>query len=223
MTTILMQAPATIGGQIFGSVSGQTYGVPANGLINANPVDVPALQGMGFTVAAAQNADAAGLTPVQLSLYEARTSAGIPLAAAAAAGVFGLTHVSGTQTVLTGEAAQGNTKTDTAALFVQVPNGYIAGQPLTVTVNAKLSGTGTAGTKTIGVQAYVVGNNGQHVTLTVAPASDPVTTTATDYAFAVSGAALAPNAQLALLLTSTLQETGGTASLTMQVNGVRMS
>lgn len=223
MTTILMQAPVSVGGQIFGAVSGQVYGVPPNGLINANPVDVPALQNMGFTVAAAQNADAAGLTPVQLSLYEARTSAAVPLAASAAAGVFGLTHVSGTQTVLTGEAAQGNTKTDTAALFVQVPNGYIAGQPLTFKTNAQLNGTGTAGTKTLGVSAYVVGNNGQHTALTVSPATNIVNATATDYTFTVSGAALAANAQLALLLTSTLQETGGTASLTMQVNGVRMS
>lgn len=215
------QANATVYG-----VSSNTYAADADGVItNVNQQDVPSLLASGWRYqTSADNDTATGLPAagVQIPLLSARNTDGSVIAAAASSGKFGCSITLGTSELLVGEAAESNTKTDDALFEFRIPDNYVAGANLTATVNAAITGTGTPGTKTVQVKAYAKANAGTLGSNIGPGAAVAVTPAGADVAFTITGTNLTPGQMLVLELESVLQETGGTATVTMQVNSLRV-
>lgn len=212
--TVTMAVPANLlNAQIIGR-SGAAYMPNAAGQITVqNQSDVTAFHSAGFTTVVAGSA--AG----RLALLAGRNADGSALvASAAAAGNFQISLTPGASETLTGEAAQGNTKTDTTVFEVALPASYVGGANLTVTVNASYSGAGTAGTKTVAAAAYIANDDGTQGSSLVAAAAQTISTSNAPYTFAVSGATLAAGQRLLIKLTTVMQETGATSPLTARIN-----
>jgi hypothetical protein len=211
-----MALPASVVGstQITGR-SGQVYTPNARGqIVVTNSTDVSAFHASGFlTVPASSDAGRVPLTGF-------RNTDGSALAAAAAAGKFGQTITLGTAHALVGEAATGATKTDAAIYEFVLPTTYVAGLPLTATVHAAYAGTGTAGTATVAIAAYLDADAGTEGSNLVSTAAQTVTATDAGYSFTIAGGTLTPGARVMLKVTGVMQETGGSASLTLSVNSV---
>lgn len=213
--TVTLAAPANLGSATISGASGTSYTPNAKGQIAVTNADDAAgfLKAGWFLVIA-------GTTPPSLRFFEGKNSDGTTLAASAAAGKFGLALTAGTSEVLNGEAAQGNTKTDTVAWEIVLPSTYVAGQNLTITVNAAYSGSGTAGTKTVAAHAYLTANDGTQGSDLVTTSATTISATKTAYAFTVPAAGLAAGARLVITIVGVMQETGGSATLTLAVNSV---
>jgi hypothetical protein len=161
-------------------------------------------------------------TAVNLPLLLGRNADGSVIDATGGAGKFSQSVTLGTASYLAGENAQGNTKTDTALFELALGSDYVAGRPLTVTVNANTFGAGTAGTRTLRVYAYRVAANGTQGT-NLGPAAQNLTGAAADYSFAVDGATLSPGDLVVLKLEAAVQETGGVSPQAARVSSVRVS
>lgn len=207
--------------------SGNAYTVDANGFITVTAQDdVLPLQSLGFVTAGSSNNDTATGLPsstINIPILGARNTDGSVLAASAASGKFGVSITLGTSEALVGEAAQGNTKTDNALYEFRLPDNFVAGASPTVTINASYSGSGTAGTKTVAAAAYRKANAGTQGSNLVSASASTITTSAADYTFAVAGSTLNPGDVLVIEVTTVMQETGGSATLTAQVNSVRVN
>lgn len=148
---------------------------------------------------------------------------GTTIAAAASAGKYGFSVTPGTSMFLLSEAANSNTKTDTALTEYELPPNYIAGDDLTLTINCNYTlGTGTLGTHTMLAAAYLVANNGTMGATIIPTAAQAIPPAAGDLAYTVLGATLLPNSRLLLGFVGVLQETGGTGNITHRVNSVRI-
>lgn len=163
------------------------------------------------------------LTVTQVSLLSFKNQDGSVLAAAASSGKFGIGSTVGTSLNLAGEAAQNNTKTDNAMAEFIVPQNYTAGANLTVTINAKLAGTGTAGTKTLDLQAFEVSTAGAAGADICATAVQTLTTSNADYAFTITGTDLVAGDKIQLNITGVAQETGNVNPVNVQVNSVKIA
>ena len=105
---------------------------------------------------------------------------------------------------------------------VVLPADYIAGRDLTLTVGAQVAGAGTLGaTKTLTLTAYRVANDGTHGA-NLGPAVVVLAAPAGDYAFAITGAGLAPGERVFCRLVMAIQETAGT-QLNGRINSARLS
>jgi hypothetical protein len=220
-------APAGVTGAVYGQ-SGATYQVDANGFISGVTFpDIEPLISAGWRFPApllsSQPLSANGLAVTRSAFTSFSNLDGTPLAATASAGKFGLSCTLGTLFALLGEAATSNTKTDVALVEAAVPAGYIAGNTITATVNAQLNGTGTPGTKTVLLGAYKVSPNGVMSANLVTASAQAITAAAADYAFPIPAGSVNPGDRLLLSVTAVTQETGGTNSITTQVNSVRLS
>lgn len=215
-------ANATING-----VSSSTYTADADGVITGvNQLDVPALLAAGWRYQTSSDNDTAtGLpsTGIQVPLLSARNTNGSVVAAAASSGEFGCAITLGTSECLVGEAAESNTKTDDALFEFRIPDNYVAGVNLTATVNAQVIGSGVPGTKTVQVKAYAKANAGTLGSNIGPGTTSAITTSAADYPFTITGTGLVAGQVLVLELESVLQETGGSATITTQVNSLRVS
>lgn len=215
--TVILAAPGGLGGVAsFTGASGTSYVPSAKGQISvASAEDVRAFLAAGFVTIVP------GASPSPLALLEFKNTDGTTMTGSASAGKFALSVTAGTSEVLTGEAAQGNTKTDAAIREYTVPNTYVAGQALTVTVNTGYTGSGTVGASTIAVAAYltsVTGTQGSSLVTTSATAISGAT--AANYTFNVTGTTLAPGSRLLIKVTLVTIETGGAATLTGTVNSL---
>lgn len=220
---IKMYAPAGTSGIIHASKTQQTYTIAGDGSVLVDPNDVAALTGAGFTTAPRLATSANGLySPTHLRLIDFKNLDGTTLAAAASAGKFGLSDTPGTSEGLTGEAAQGNTKTDDAMTEFQLPSNYVAGQNINVVVNAKYAGAGTPGTKTVVAKAYRKLNDGTESANLIATAAQAVTTSPVDYTFVITGTTLVPGDVVAIVVEAVLQETGGSSTVTETIDSVRL-
>lgn len=170
----------------------------------------------------AQAEGANGMFAMPLPMLGWKNAAGTNLAAAASAGEFGMTITLGTGSYLIGEAANTNTKTDDAIAEFVLPPTYIAGQNLTVTVNAQIAGAGTPGTKTVQIKAYRVASNGTQGSNIGPGSASAITAGGADVPFTITGTTLNPGDRVMLELEVVLQETGGT-NINAQVNSVRVS
>lgn len=215
-------ANATVNGP-----SSNTYVADADGVItNVNQQDVPTLIAGGWRYQTSSDNDTATGLPsagVQIPLLSARNTDGSVIAAAAASGKFGCSITLGTSELLVGEAAEGNTKTDDALFEFRLPDNYVAGANLTATVNAAITGTGTPGTKTVQIKAYAKANAGTLGSNIGPGAASAVTVAGADVPFTITGTGLLPGQMLVIELESVLQETGGTATITTQINSLRVS
>jgi hypothetical protein len=156
-----------------------------------------------------------------LTLVHGRNADGTALDATGGAGKFKLASTVGTSLNLAGEAANTNTKTDQVLFEMQLGAAYETGTDIAVTVNAKVAGAGTPGTKTIQAKAYRLANDGTEGAQ-LGSAALAITTTSADYAFTITGATLAAGDRLLVVIEAVIQETGGT-NINAQVNSVRLS
>lgn len=163
-----------------------------------------------------------GLSPTPLPLTGFVNTDGSALAAAAAAGKFGYSITLATSFSLVGEAANGNTKTDDALFEFALPSWLIAGQNITVTVYASLTGTGTAGTHTAQIKAYRTATTGAQGA-NLGPGATNITAGGADITFTITGATLNPGDRVVFELETVLQETGGINPLSVLVGSVRVS
>jgi hypothetical protein len=165
-----------------------------------------------------------GITvPAALPLTGARNSDLTTVDATGGVGKWKFTATIGTSAYLASEAAQGNTKTDTAVWEYVLPPEYIPARDLTITVNSLYSGTGTAGTKTAVAQVYRLASDGTSGANLVTTAAATTTTSAADYTFAATGTTLSPGDRIQVVAVGVIQETAGVNPLTARINSVRVS
>ena len=162
---------------------------------------------------------AGGLTRY-LALTNAKSDAGVPMTATPGtpSGTVGITRVAGTSMVLTGEATSGAAaKTDKALFELNLPDSYVAGANIAVTVNCNYSGTVvTTGSTTMTVAAYTE-VNGVETALTVS-AAQLIPATAGNLVFTVTGTGLTPGAHVAIGLVMLVTSASG--AVTGQINSV---
>lgn len=148
--------------------------------------------GNGQPVAVAQTfvPAAQGGIKRSLPLTNAKSDAGVGLTASATAGAMGVARTAGTSLVLVGEATSASAKTDKALWEIDVPDSYVAGQALPVTINANYTGSGTvtAASTTLTLNAYTE-VNGVEAAIAGVTAAQQFGAAATDYAFSIPGAA----------------------------------
>ena len=201
--------------------SGTVYLADSVGRVNAANNDVIGLLNGGCSF---MPTTVSGLlSGTQIALTSGKNADGSGLTATAASGGFATALTAGTSEALDGEAAKGNTKTDTVYFEHVLPNSYVEGQNITVTVNAALTGTGTAGTHTLTGHAYLLANNGTMSTDLVTTAAANITAAGADMSFTIPGATLVPGARVLIGVTTAVQETGGANNLGSVLNSVRLS
>ena len=211
-------ANATING-----VTGAVYTADANGYITGvAQLDVLALMAAGWSYAKSTDNDTAnGLTATPLRFSEFKNTDGSALAASAASGKFGQSITLGTSQFMVSEAANNNTKTDDAICEYVLPPNYVAGQNITVTVNASITGSGTLSTKTANIKAYLNANNGTQGS-NLGPGASAITAAGADIAFVIAGSGLAPGNKLTFELETVLTETAS-SNMVANINSVRVS
>lgn len=223
MARTLLIAPAGVTGTV-STPSGREE-IDANGFVTVDAEHVLSLLNAGYRLAptsASVPIGANGLVETALPLVSARTVAGIPLAASAAASTLGYSSTPGTGLTLVGVAAQNNTKTDAAIFEAVLPHTYVAGEDVEVVIHAGFSGSGTAGTKTVDASAYAVDSAGAHSADLVGTAAQTIASTAADYTFVIDGEDLVPGSRLVIKITTALQETGNSATVTAAIGSVRI-
>lgn len=221
--TTLMKAPSTLNPGTPMKGLSQAYTIDANGFVAVAAVDVVPVLNIGFTmppVGASQSIGANGLVPTALSLMLMRTATGLVMTATPGAGVFGISVTPGTSLVLTGETATSGTKTDKAIAEYVLPENYVAGQDITVTVSAKQTGTATV--KTIDCEAWEMASVGTAGTDLCATAVQSITTSNADYAFTITGTNLSPGDRVMIQLTSVSTEAAA-GNTNAAINSVRIS
>jgi hypothetical protein len=219
MSTVQMKAPAPYAQ--LQAQGGTQYTADANGYAQVAEADIESAQKAEWILSSAVSGS--GIFPNQIRFGDLKNTNGSALAASASSGEFGNSITLGTSQYLVGEAAEGNTKTDNAIFEYVLPQSYNEGANITVTVDANYSGSGTAGTKTIGAAAYLNSNTGTQGSNLIATAAQTDTTSAADYAFTITGTGLVPGNKLTIEVTAIMQETGGSATLTQQINSIRIS
>lgn len=171
-----------------------------------------------------QWADIVALNPitlVQLPLTNAKSDAGVALTATATSGAMGVARTAGTSLTLVGEATSASAKTDKAMFEIVLADTYVAGANIPIIVNCNYTGSGTvtAASTTMTVNAYSE-INGVETALTVSGAQQ-FTGTATDYTFTLTGTNLTPGERIVIELVMLVTTSAGTA--TGQVNKVAYS
>lgn len=184
----------------------------------------PALAADNTAMVTAATVAANGMTgAMRMPLIHAKNSDGTTLAASAAAGKFGLALTVGTSEVLLSEAANSNTKTDIAVWEFVLPPTYIAASNLTVTANTNYTlGSGTVGTHTLAMAAYLCADAGTQGSTLIATAAQTVPAAAGEVTFTITGTSLSPGSRVMLAATLVIQDTGG-SNITAQINSVRVS
>ncbi len=141
-----------------------------------------------------------------LALTNAKSAAGVSVTATPGGGVVGIARTAGTSLQLAGETTSASAVTDTAFFEFNIPDSYIAGSNIPLTVNAVVTGAGTltAASTTITASAYTE-TNGVEAALTVS-AAQQFGLVAADLIFTITGTNLIPGQhiglQLAMLVTS---------------------
>lgn len=165
-----------------------------------------------------------GLYVTRLPLTSGRNSDGTSLGAGAS-GKFAVSMTAGTSgPVLTTESANNNSKTDTVAFEHVLPRNYVAGQNITITVQAYFTpGSGTLTVKSLTAAAYKCADAAtQGSTLVATAAATLIATTATDHTFVITGTTLSPGDRIVITLVTVLTETASSA-VTGTINTVKLS
>lgn len=147
-----------------------------------------------------------------LPLTNGKSDLGVPMTAAAGTptGTVGVSRTAGTSLTLVGEATSSSAKTDKVIFEFNVPDTYIAGTSIPVTVNASVSGSGTltAASTTITLAAYSE-TDGVETALTVS-AAQQIVAAGSNLVFSVTPiAAVAPGRRIVLELTMLVTSASG--------------
>lgn len=166
-----------------------------------------------------QWADITNLCPVtlvHLPLTSAKSDAGVGLTATATGGAMGVARTAGTSLTLVGEATSSSAKTDKAMFEFTLADTYVAGANIPILVNCNYTGSGTvtAASTTMTVNAYSE-VNGVETALTVS-AAQQFTGTAADLTFTLTGTGLNPGERMVIELVMLVTTSAG--ALTGQVN-----
>lgn len=148
-------------------------------------------------------------------MTDAKSASGVPLTTTAASGVPAVYRSPGSALYLVGEAASGVAVTDTAIIELALPDSYVAGAdvPVTVYTNYDLgaSAVASAAATTMTLNAYSE-INGVEAALSTS-AAQQIPATSTGLTFTVSGTGLSAGMRLVLefvmLVTSTTNEVTG--------------
>ena len=160
---------------------------------------------------------------LQLDITSWVTPTGVPHGASAAAGVFGMACTAGTTLSLVTEVANNNTKTDVALFEMLVPVGYVAGNPLNITVNAGYTiGSGVLSASTLTLNSYIISKDGTQSANLVTTSAATITGTNTDYSFAITSTNIAAGSRLLIKATIVLTETSG-HNVTANINSARVN
>lgn len=157
-----------------------------------------------------------------IPLLDAKNDDGSAVAAAAAAGKFGI--VSGGfgtgGTKLQGEAASGNTKTSTAKYTVRLPQNYVAGSNFTIRVAQRVSVICNT-TGNIDANCYKSDLHGgvgaDQVTTSIQTNN---TTSWVNHSFSVTGTSFVAGDELDLYLQCQANDTGGANSSKSEIGSV---
>jgi len=144
-----------------------------------------------------------------LPLVTARSDTGAVLTATAAAGAMGIARTAGTSLTLVGETTNANGLTDKAIFDVVLPDSYMAGADIPVTINAGTSGAGTLtlATSSMTLAAYSVVNGVE--TALVVSAARLIPAAAADLAFTITGTGLTPGERVVLELVMLITTSAG--------------
>lgn len=129
----------------------------------------------------------------------------------------------GTNMFIRGGTASNSTVTSVGLFETTLPNSYVAGSNLTVTVNAEWENTGTAGaTKLVSVAVHSINDNGTTSANLVSTAPAEFSATAADYSFLADGSQLVVGSRIVLQITTQLQEAGG-GTIFSRISSVKVS
>lgn len=160
---------------------------------------------------------------INIPLLSGRASNSDALSTAGAVNSFGVSSTPGTSLYLIGANASSSTVTANVLWEVTLPNDYVAGRDLTLTVNAYASGGGTLGaTKTLTLTAYKITDTTAAQGSNLGPSAATLTTSAADYALAITGATLSTGDRVLLRLSAIVQETAA-GSLAARINSLKLS
>ena len=145
-----------------------------------------------------------------LPLTAAKSDTGVALTATAGSGAVGVIRTAGTSMTLDGEATSGDAKTDKAVWEFNLPDSYVAGSNIAVTVNCNYSGAGTvtAASTTMTVTAYTESTAGAETALTVS-AAQQMAATAGPLVFTITGTGLVPGQRVAIELAMLVTSSSG--------------
>lgn len=199
------------------------YVLASNNSLSVDERDLPFAQAAGFVVPAVGfSVGANGLSPQRLNTLSARNSDGSVIAAAAAAGKFGVALTAGTSFQLVSEAANSNTKTDVAILEAVLPPNYLAGANVSLIVNcAYVLGSGTVGTHSLTPSVYRNADAGTQGA-NICSAVQNVPAAAADLTFTLTSTSLLPGDRLMISLSLIIQDTGA-SNITANINSVRLA
>lgn len=146
----------------------------------------------------------------QLPLTSAKADTGVALTATATGGAMGISRTAGTSLQLLGEATSSSAKTDKAMWEFDLPDTYVAGAAIPVTVNAAISGSGTitAASCTMALAVYSE-TNGVEAALTVTGGTQQITAGGANISWSVAGTGLTVGARVALELTMLITSASG--------------
>lgn len=133
-----------------------------------------------------------------MALTNAKASTGVSLTTTPASGVPAISRTDATSLYVVGETTSASAVTDTAIFELNLPDTYVAGSNVPVTVNASVAGAGTltAASTTITLHAYTE-INGVETALTVS-AAQQIVAAGSNLVFTVTGTGLTPGAHILL-------------------------
>ena len=125
---------------------------------------------------------------------------------------------------LEGQDAHGATKTETVQFEVTLPDSYVAGETVTLSVSGRFSdtGTGTMSAKSIDVEAYEVAEAGTAGADICATAAQTLTTSMAAYAFTLTPTALIAGDKINIFARIVLTESGGTGAQKAEFGGATL-
>lgn len=196
---------------------------PGTDLVQIIPNGRPSAASVYATVALLRSGTANGIAAFPLRLLDFKNNDGTTLSVSASSGKFGLTSTPGTVEQLITEAANSNTKTDTAQTEYIVPAAYVAGSNITVTCNGQyVLGSGVIGTHTLTAAAYLTAAAGTQGSTLIATAAQTVPAAVGSMVFTITGATLSPGSRLMLTFAMAIQDTGG-SNITGNLNSCTLS
>lgn len=175
-----------------------------------------------FTNLSAQSITISAVTRY-LPLTDAKSDAGVALTATATGGAMGVSRTAGTSLELVGEATSSNGKTDKAIFELTLPATYIAGNALAVGVNCNYTGSGTvtAASTTMTVNAYTESVAGVETAISGVTAAQDIGSSAATLSYTIPGTNLVPGGRIVIELVMLVTTSAGAA--TGQVNSVSVA
>ena len=156
----------------------------------------------------------------RLRLTDAYSDVGVGLTATATGGAMGVSRTAGTSLALVGEATSSSAKTDKAMWEFDLPDSYVAGANIPVSVNVQITGSGTltAASCTLTVAVYTESDVGVEAAIAGITAATQIVAAGSTLVFTVPGTGLASAQRCVLELTMLITSSSG--ANTGQINSV---